>query len=78
MEWQLRIAAGEKLSVQQNDIQRNGWAFEYGINTKSPYRNFSPSSARLVRFTSPDMSKYELFARAWVEQQGRRQQGVSV
>lgn len=59
VEWQLRIAAGEKLTVQQSDTQRNGWAFECRINAEDPYRNFLPSTGRLVRFAPPKQTMWQ-------------------
>ncbi|MEY3674046.1 MAG: hypothetical protein RJB47_754, partial [Pseudomonadota bacterium] len=49
VEWMIRVAAGEKLPFKQADIQRNGWAIECRINAEDPFRNFLPSTGRLVR-----------------------------
>jgi propionyl-CoA carboxylase alpha chain len=49
----IRVAAGEKLSFKQSDIQRTGWAMECRINAEDPYRNFLPSTGRLVRYQPP-------------------------
>jgi len=40
-------------------VQRNGWAIECRINAEDPFRNFLPSTGRLVRFQPP---KETLFA----------------
>ncbi len=40
---QLRIAAGEPLSVTQEEIQPRGWAIELRINAEDPDRAFMPS-----------------------------------
>ncbi|SOE00500.1 acetyl/propionyl/methylcrotonyl-CoA carboxylase subunit alpha [Caenispirillum bisanense] len=53
VEWMIRIAAGEKLTVQQSDIKLNGWALESRIYAEDPYRNFLPSTGRLVRYLPP-------------------------
>jgi propionyl-CoA carboxylase alpha chain len=53
VEWMIRIAAGEALSLQQEDIKRDGWAIECRINAEDPHRNFLPSTGRLVRFVPP-------------------------
>jgi propionyl-CoA carboxylase alpha chain len=53
VEWMIRIAAGERLTLQQQDIARDGWAIECRINAEDPYRNFLPSTGRLVRFVPP-------------------------
>ena len=53
-EQMIRVAAGEKLSFGQKDIQRNGWSMECRINADDPYRNFLPSTGRLVRYQPPE------------------------
>ncbi len=42
VQWQLRIAAGEPLTLQQADIRMRGHAFEARINAEDPARNFAP------------------------------------
>ncbi|QRN85113.1 acetyl-CoA carboxylase biotin carboxylase subunit [Clostridia bacterium] len=41
--WQIRIAAGERLSVKQEDICIRGHAIECRINAENPKLNFMPS-----------------------------------
>src|SRR5215218_6543127 len=53
VEQMIRIAAGEKLTIKQNDIKPNGWAVESRIYAEDPYRNFLPSTGRLVRYRPP-------------------------
>jgi propionyl-CoA carboxylase alpha chain len=53
VELMIRVAAGEKLPLTQADVQRNGWAIECRINAEDPFRNFLPSTGRLVRFQPP-------------------------
>jgi propionyl-CoA carboxylase alpha chain len=53
VEQMIRVAAGEKLSFAQSDIPRNGWSMECRINADDPYRNFLPSTGRLVRYQPP-------------------------
>ncbi|MBC7648399.1 MAG: acetyl/propionyl/methylcrotonyl-CoA carboxylase subunit alpha [Vitreoscilla sp.] len=53
VELMIRVAAGEKLPLEQKDVQRNGWAMECRINAEDPFRNFLPSTGRLVRFQPP-------------------------
>ena len=53
VEWMIRIAAGEALAVQQAELKREGWAMECRINAEDPYRNFLPSTGRLVRYQPP-------------------------
>ncbi len=53
VEWQVRIAAGEPLTLQQEDIQPRGHAVECRIYAEDPYRNFVPSTGTLLRWRSP-------------------------
>ncbi|MEN9886862.1 MAG: Acetyl-/propionyl-coenzyme carboxylase alpha chain [Pseudomonadota bacterium] len=53
VEQMIRVAAGEKLAMTQADVKRDGWAMECRINAEDPFRNFLPSTGRLVRFTPP-------------------------
>ncbi len=54
VEQMIRVAAGEKLSFTQADVKREGWAIECRINAEDPFRNFLPSTGRLVRFEPPE------------------------
>ncbi|NBO89890.1 MAG: acetyl/propionyl/methylcrotonyl-CoA carboxylase subunit alpha, partial [Betaproteobacteria bacterium] len=56
VEQMIRVAAGEKLAFAQADVKRNGWAIECRINAEDPFRNFLPSTGRLVRFQTPATS----------------------
>jgi propionyl-CoA carboxylase alpha chain len=53
VELMIRVAAGEKLPFAQKDIKLNGWAMECRINAEDPFRNFLPSTGRLVKFAPP-------------------------
>jgi acetyl-CoA carboxylase biotin carboxylase subunit len=53
IQWQLRIAAGEKLDIAQKDIRLNGAAIECRINAEDPDRNFTPSPGLLEEFLPP-------------------------
>ncbi len=59
VEQMIRVAAGEKLSIRQEDVKRDGWAIECRINAEDPFRNFLPSTGRLVRFTPPKESMWQ-------------------
>ena len=54
VELMIRVAAGEALPFTQEQIRRDGWAIECRINAEDPFRNFLPSTGRLVRFMPPD------------------------
>ncbi|MGB2816967.1 MAG: acetyl-CoA carboxylase biotin carboxylase subunit [Burkholderiaceae bacterium] len=53
VELMIRVAAGEKLPFGQADVKRDGWAMECRINAEDPFRNFMPSTGRLVRYLPP-------------------------
>ena len=53
VEQMIRVAAGEKLAFKQKDIKREGWAIECRINAEDPFRNFLPSTGRLVKYRPP-------------------------
>jgi len=59
VEQMIRVAAGEKLSFTQADVKREGWAIECRINAEDPFRNFLPSTGRLVRFQPPAQSMWQ-------------------
>ncbi len=56
VEQMIRVAAGEKLSFKQSEIARNGWAIECRINAEDPYRNFLPSTGRLIKYRPPEQN----------------------
>jgi propionyl-CoA carboxylase alpha chain len=53
VELMIRVAAGEELPFTQNQVRREGWAVECRINAEDPFRQFLPSTGRLVRFLPP-------------------------
>ena len=53
VEQMIRIAAGETLSIGQEDVRLDGWAMETRIYAEDPFRNFLPSTGRLVRYSAP-------------------------
>lgn len=58
VELMIRIAAGEKLPISQADVKLDGWAIEARVYAEDPFRNFLPSTGRLVRYMSPPENKY--------------------
>jgi geranyl-CoA carboxylase alpha subunit len=46
--WQLRIAAGEKLPLEQHEVQFNGCAIEARLYAEDPHANFLPQSGTLI------------------------------
>lgn len=59
VELMIRIAAGEKLPLTQADVKREGWAIECRINAEDPFRNFLPSTGRLVYFRPPKETMWQ-------------------
>ena len=53
VEWQVRIAAGEPLTLQQEDIRPRGHAIECRIYAEDPYHDFVPSTGPLLRWRPP-------------------------
>ena len=53
VEQMIRVAAGEELSLKQKDVTLKGWAVESRIYAEDPYRNFLPSTGRLVKYRPP-------------------------
>ncbi len=53
VEQMIRVAAGEKLAMTQDDIKIDGWAIENRVYAEDPYRGFLPSTGRLVRYQPP-------------------------
>jgi acetyl-CoA carboxylase biotin carboxylase subunit len=49
---QIRVAAGERLSVRQKDIEIRGHAIECRINAEDPFR-FTPSPGRITSYHPP-------------------------
>lgn len=50
---QIRIAAGEKLSLTQKNVEFRGHAIECRINAENPYNNFSPCPGRIEFYNPP-------------------------
>lgn len=53
VEWQLRVAAGEKLSVTQDDITFTGHAMEARVYAEDPARGFLPTGGRVLAVHEP-------------------------
>jgi len=53
VEQMIRVAAGEKLALTQDDVKIDGWAIENRVYAEDPYRGFLPSTGRLVRYNPP-------------------------
>ena len=53
VDWQIRVALGEKLTIKQSDIQINGWAIECRVNTEDPQNRFSPQTGFIDKIHFP-------------------------
>ena len=53
VEWQLRVAFGEKLPLTQDEITLNGHAIEARVYAENPHKNFMPSVGRIKTWRTP-------------------------
>lgn len=44
VDWQIKVALGEKLTIRQEEVKINGWAIECRVNTEDPQNRFSPQT----------------------------------
>jgi len=53
VELMIHVADGEQLPIKQADVGINGWAIESRVYAEDPFRNFLPSTGRLVYYRPP-------------------------
>ncbi len=53
VQWQLRIASGEKLSIKQEDVKIHGHSIECRINAEDPDLDFMPCPGHITGFMPP-------------------------
>src|SRR5687768_15766834 len=53
VEQMIRVAAGERLPLTQDEVKLSGWSVETRVYAEDPYRGFLPSTGRLVRYRPP-------------------------
>ncbi|KAG2462401.1 MCCA carboxylase, partial [Polypterus senegalus] len=58
VEWQLRIAAGEKLPLSQEEISLNGHSFEARIYAEDPSNDFLPGAGPLLHLSTPEPNDF--------------------
>src|SRR6202030_1118075 len=56
VEWQLRVAFGEKLPLAQDQIKLNGHAIEARVYAENPRKNFMPSVGHIKTWRTPEAS----------------------
>lgn len=59
VEWQLRVACGEPLPLQQDQLRINGHAIEARICAENPDRNFLPATGTLQVYRKPACTAFE-------------------
>jgi 3-methylcrotonyl-CoA carboxylase alpha subunit len=59
VEWQLRVASGEKLPKKQSELSINGQAIEARLYAEDPAKGFLPSVGRLDHFDLGDDGRIE-------------------
>ncbi|MBP1676956.1 MAG: Carbamoyl-phosphate synthase chain ATP-binding protein [Bacteroidetes bacterium] len=61
VDWQIRVALGEELTLKQSDIHIQGWAIECRVNTEDPQNRFSPQTGFIdkVYFPQKDYIRIE-------------------
>ena len=60
VEWQLRVASGEPLPLQQSDLRIHGHAIEARICAENPDNNFLPATGTLAVYRKPACSSFEI------------------
>lgn len=53
VDWQIKVALGEELTLQQKDIKISGWAIECRVNTEDPQNRFSPQTGLIDKLVFP-------------------------
>ncbi len=53
VDWQIRVALGEELTLKQSDIHIQGWAIECRVNTEDPQNRFSPQTGFIDKVYFP-------------------------
>jgi acetyl-CoA/propionyl-CoA carboxylase biotin carboxyl carrier protein len=50
---QIRVAAGEALSIAQEDVELRGWAIECRINAEAAHKKFAPAPGAITTYREP-------------------------
>jgi 3-methylcrotonyl-CoA carboxylase alpha subunit len=76
VEWQLRVAAGQRLPLRQDQLTINGHAIEARIYAENPEKGFLPSIGSLHHVRTPQAVAFELGGRADAPARVRIDSGV--
>lgn len=60
VDWQIKVALGEELTVRQEDVKINGWAIECRVNTEDPQNRFSPQTGYIDMIHFPQDSSIRI------------------
>jgi 3-methylcrotonyl-CoA carboxylase alpha subunit len=60
VEWQLRVASGEPLPLQQDQLRIHGHAIEARICAENPDNNFLPATGLLKVYRKPNCTSFEV------------------
>jgi len=50
---QILVAAGEQLSIAQEDVELRGWSIECRINAEAAHKNFAPAPGAITTYREP-------------------------
>jgi 3-methylcrotonyl-CoA carboxylase alpha subunit len=56
VEWQLLVAAGNRVPKKQDEIKINGWAFEARVYAENPANQFLPDTGTIKYLQTPETS----------------------
>jgi len=72
VEWQFRVAFGEKLPLAQDQIKLNGHAIEARVYAENPHKNFMPSVGTIRTWRMPEASQWCAISEAYSPRRSTR------
>ena len=78
VEWQIRVAQGEKLPLKQSDIGIDGHAIEARLYAEDPHENFMPQAGTIHHFVPPNKARIDSALRPVASWRGDRSEQISV
>jgi len=60
VQWQIRIAMDEALTLKQDDVQCSGWALEARVAAENPEKNYLPQTGHISNYQSPELEDVRL------------------